>query len=131
MIHLLCSALKGDPCLPAPDHVQEVALRIAEIRSTLAEKTVSQSHDPLELLQLIAAAADGDSGKRDLLAKAADAEMAAPFEGERLQSQVHGIARTLSRCTPEDLAQDPTSRKLLIALRDAISSIAPADSTSS
>jgi ParB family transcriptional regulator, chromosome partitioning protein len=81
------------------DRPESIALKLVEWRTGDPSKNAKSStpDDALALLEAISKSVTGSAGDREALARAADDAWAAPFDPERLEEQIHGIARTLSR----------------------------------
>jgi ParB family transcriptional regulator, chromosome partitioning protein len=102
-----------------PDDPAAAALKLAELTSSdrlRREQRQSLPDDPFALLAAIAGAAAGGSRERAMLTQAAESASAAPFDAERLQEQVHALARTLSRAPATSYRADGQSYQLLKAL---------------
>ncbi|MGD9857848.1 MAG: stage 0 sporulation protein J, partial [Planctomycetaceae bacterium] len=106
------------------DSPESAALKLGEIRrSGSVQETHGQELDAIGLLDLIAKAAAGNAEDRDALAAAAAAAWAAPFDAERLEEQVHGLARTLSRIPAAQLKPGTSSFGYLRALQRALDAL--------
>jgi ParB family chromosome partitioning protein len=97
---------------------ESIALKLVEWRAVRSSGSPagSGSDDALALLDAIDRAVTGGAGDRAALAKAADDTWAAPFDPERLEQQVHGLARTLSRIPATQLKPGTDSFGHLLAL---------------
>jgi ParB family chromosome partitioning protein len=106
-----------------PDDPEAAALKLVELRIPARPVIAAEPEDALALLDLIARAASGGARERSALSKAAANASAAPFDAERLQEQIHGLARTLSRMPPEQLDPGTLSHSCLRALHGTLGAL--------
>ncbi|CAN5588358.1 hypothetical protein BH23CHL5_BH23CHL5_20250 [soil metagenome] len=115
----LSRALKTSGVADTPE---AIALKIQEIRAGDASSSASDgsADTALALLDAICRAATGDATDRASLARAAAQAWSAPFDAERLQEQIHGLARTLSRMPVSQLRTGSATTGHLLALRNTL-----------
>jgi ParB family chromosome partitioning protein len=100
------------------------ALKVDELRISVTGKAQSAPEiDAIGLLDLIRKATSGNAADRAELAAAAQADLAAPFDQERLAEQVHGLARTLSRIPVTQLKPGTASFGHLRALQRTLDTL--------
>lgn len=101
------------------------ALKLSELRRAepKSDRVQDRELDAIALLDLIGQAAGGNATDRAALATAAHNAWAAPFDAERLEEQVHGLARTLSRIPVSQLKPGTSSFGHLRALQRALGAI--------
>lgn len=120
----LARAIKRE-CLEAD--LEATRTFIVEQRSVLAEALPPP--DPLSqtagLLAAIEAVAAGERGAPQALAAAAHAARSPAFDGARLRSEVHAIARTLARIPPHELVPGGEAYMPLSMLRAALDALLP------
>ncbi|CAN5817258.1 hypothetical protein BH24CHL4_BH24CHL4_20740 [soil metagenome] len=107
------------------DKPESIALKLVEWRSSNGSRMPSGStpDDALALLDAISRAVTGAAADRAVLAAAAEAAWAAPFDPERLEEQIHGIARTLSRMPAKQLKPGTASFGHLRALHRTLGAL--------
>ena len=107
------------------ESLESAVLKLGEIRRSDSSFR-SRPQDELGavgLLELIGKASAGNANDRSALAAAATAAWAAPFDAERLEEQIHGLARTLSRIPVTQLKPGTASFAHLRALQKALDSL--------
>lgn len=100
-----------------------VALRIIELRRSLGSSIGRSGGEPdtaTGLLRAVERAHRGGAPERRELTAAARVAWAAPFDPDRLEEQVHGLARTLARIQPAHLRPDSEAITLLSALHQTL-----------
>ncbi len=112
---------------PAADRPEQFTLRLAEwrIEADPHQAASEAEDDVLSLLDAIASAAAGQPSERAALAVAAERAWAAPFDPERLEEQIHGLARTLSRIQAGHLKPGTASYGQLRALNRTLDALLP------
>ena len=79
------------------------------------------------LFAAIEAAAAGERGSAEALAAAARTAKAAPFDGDRLRTEVLALARTLARTPADELVPGGAAYMPLSMLRGTLDALLPAD----
>jgi ParB family chromosome partitioning protein len=122
----LARRLKSEP---ATLSAETVALKLVEWRAThdARPSVESSADDALNLLDAIRRAATGSASDRAALAKAAGEAWSAPYDAERLEEQIHGIARTLSRIPATQLEPGTSSFAHLQALHRTLGALLDRD----
>ncbi len=127
----LSRALRAVP-LPDPEDVAAAVAALSDLRVAApgpipANRNLSGAvvaEDPAgALLAALTAAASGGRAERVALGRAADAAGAAPYDADRLRSEVLALARTLARAPEADLRPGGVAYGALAALCGALDAL--------